>query len=227
MTIREVYEYVLIELNKRKAPSLLLKDYNYFFWKGIVGFAQIKYNDYDKNQQRVDDLEAITEVDHNISLTLVGRRFEGPLPEDHFHILNCEVVFEVVGASHLCYTTGDTFTEPVGRLPSGAVRHVERNHYFKPSVKRPYFYQNNGSLEIRSGDASKYAPKEAYIDYLRRPEEIVLTQDHLDEVEDNSPELEFRFDVSLEIIKEIVKLILENSSDPRLQTNIPVNQTVA
>lgn len=31
MTLREVYEYALIEQNKRKAPSLLLKDFNYFF----------------------------------------------------------------------------------------------------------------------------------------------------------------------------------------------------
>lgn len=227
MTIREVYEYVLIELNKRKAPSLLLKDYNYFFWKGIVNYAETKYNNYDKNQQRVDDLEAITVIDHNIQLALVGRRFAGDLPEDYFHILNCEVVFEVVGADHLCYVTGDTFTESCGRLPSGAVRHVEKNYYFKPSTKRPYFYQNSGSLEIRSGDTSKYAPKEVYIDYLKKPEELTLTQDQIDDVEDTSAELEFRFDVCLEIVKEITKLLLENSSDPRLQTNIPVNQTVA
>ena len=30
-----------------------------------------------------------------------------------------------------------------------------------------------------------------------------------------------------EIINELVKLLMENASDPRLQSNIPVNQTIA
>jgi hypothetical protein len=32
--------------------------------------------------------------------------------------------------------------------------------------------------------------------------------------------------ICYELINEIVKLVLENSSDPRLQTNIPINQSI-
>jgi hypothetical protein len=39
--------------------------------------------------------------------------------------------------------------------------------------------------------------------------------------------LEFPDYVCYEIINELVKLLLENASDPRLQTNIPVNQSIA
>ena len=35
MTIRNVYDYILIECNKAKAPSLLLEDFVYFFNKAI------------------------------------------------------------------------------------------------------------------------------------------------------------------------------------------------
>lgn len=39
--------------------------------------------------------------------------------------------------------------------------------------------------------------------------------------------MEFPDYVCQEIINGLVKLVMENSSDPRLQTNIPVNQTIA
>lgn len=35
MTIREIYEGVLIEINKVQAPNLLLEDFNYFLNKAI------------------------------------------------------------------------------------------------------------------------------------------------------------------------------------------------
>jgi hypothetical protein len=35
MTARQIYEAMLVELNKVEAPSLLLEDYNYFLNKAI------------------------------------------------------------------------------------------------------------------------------------------------------------------------------------------------
>lgn len=230
MTLREVYEYALIELNKRKAPSLLLKDYNYFIWKAFHNYENIRYNDYDKNQQRIDDLDALKVVDHPIDLALVGRYYSGDLPVDYLHILNCEVVFESV-SDYLCYVEGQTFEQTAGRLPTGAAKHVKGNHYFKPSYKKPYFYSNISGeeeiLEIRSGTVTKFVPIKAYIDYLKVPVKLELTQEQIDEVEDTSPVLEFSDYVCLQIVNELVKLLLENSSDPRIQSNIPVNQTIA
>jgi hypothetical protein len=45
------------------------------------------------------------------------------------------------------------------------------------------------------------------------------------EGEDTSDEMEFSDYVCYEIINEFVKLLLENASDPRLQTNYAINQT--
>lgn len=226
MTLREIYEYALTEQNKRKAPSLLLKDFNYFFWKAMVNYENIRYNDYDKNNQRIDDLDAFIVVDHMISLSLVGRRYSGALAENHLHILNCETVFEVV-YDHLCYEAGDTFNKEANRLPTGSAKNVNRNYYFKPSEMKTYFYQNNGTLEIRSGDTSKYIPKAVYIDYLKKPARYELTEEQIEEVADTSPEIPVSDYVAMQIINELMKILLENMSDPRLQTNIPVNQTVA
>jgi hypothetical protein len=44
-----MFEYVLIELNKVKAPSILVEDFNYFFNKGIYQFVNKVYNLYELN----------------------------------------------------------------------------------------------------------------------------------------------------------------------------------
>nr|DAK03589.1 MAG TPA: hypothetical protein [Bacteriophage sp.] len=54
-----------------------------------------------------------------------------------------------------------------------------------------------------------------------------MTQTQYELVEDTSQVLEFPDYVCQEIINELVKLLLENASDPRLQTNLAVNQTIA
>ena len=82
-------------------------------------------------------------------------------------------------------------------------------------------------LEIRFGkDDSLFTPTKAYIDYLKAPQYIRLTQAQIDKTEDTSQILEFPDYVCFEIVNIFTKLIMENASDPRLQTNIPINQTI-
>ena len=83
-------------------------------------------------------------------------------------------------------------------------------------------------LEIRFGkDDSLFKPTKAYVDYLKGPQFIRLTQAQIDKTEDTSQVLEFPDYVCFEIVNIFTKLIMENASDPRLQTNIPINQTIA
>jgi len=65
------------------------------------------------------------------------------------------------------------------------------------------------------------------IDYLRFPQYVTITEEELEDNVDNSQVMEFPFYVCLEIIKELSALLLENASDSRLQTNIPINQSIA
>lgn len=84
------------------------------------------------------------------------------------------------------------------------------------------------TIEIRYGkDESIFKIKRILVDYLKIPTKIRLTQEQIDETEDNSQVLEFPDYVCQEIINELVKLLMENASDPRLQSNIPINQTIA
>ena len=83
-------------------------------------------------------------------------------------------------------------------------------------------------IEIRFGeDDSVFTPEYAYIDYIKAPMFIQLTYDDITSTVDNTRILEFPDYVCFEIVNEFVKLLMENASDPRLQTNFAINQTVA
>jgi hypothetical protein len=84
------------------------------------------------------------------------------------------------------------------------------------------------TIEIRYGkDSSLFVLSGIQVDYLKVPRYIKLTQDQVDSVEDTSSVIEFPDYVCHEIIKELVALLMENASDPRLNSNIPINQAIA
>lgn len=87
---------------------------------------------------------------------------------------------------------------------------------------------NQVRLEIRYGkDDSVFKLVNVFVDYIKSPQRIRLTQTQYELVEDTSQVLEFPDYVCQEIVNELVKLLLENVGDPRLQTNLAVNQTIA
>jgi hypothetical protein len=60
MTARQLYEAFIIELNKEKAPSMLLEDFNYFANKAVNQYINKRYSTgYDINQQFTDDVRVL------------------------------------------------------------------------------------------------------------------------------------------------------------------------
>ena len=110
---------------------------------------------------------------------------------------------------------------------SGAAPNTVNNNVQRVAEER-YGNKNKVRLEIRYGkDDSIFKLVQVYVDYLKAPQFIRLTQEQVDEVEDKSQILEFPDYVCQEIVNELIKLLMENASDPRLQTNIPINQSIA
>lgn len=112
-------------------------------------------------------------------------------------------------------TESDSVTFPAG----SNIERVEDTRYGNRSKVR---------MELRYGkDNTTFVLSRIYIDYLKSPQFIRLTQEQVDEVIDSSQILEFPDYVCQEITNELVRLLLENGSDPRLQSHIPVNQSIA
>ncbi len=182
--------------------------------------------------------------------------YTASLPNDYFHLLNCILEF-TPSKTFKCYEIGKPVYFGAKRLTSDMFSQIINNYYARPSYKNPYFYLHNVSepvidanpsvpnvpeigtnnrygnpslvkLEVRYGrDDSVFVLSKILIDYLKIPKHVRLTQEQVDLTEDDSQVLEYPDYVCQEIIKELVKLLMENASDPRLQTNIPVNQTIA
>lgn len=91
-------------------------------------------------------------------------------------------------------------------------------------------YGNPGNvrMEIRCGeDASIFNLKKVWIDYIKTPQFIRLTQTQVNLTQDTSQIMEFPDYVCQEIINELVMLVMENTADPRLQTNTTVTRSIA
>jgi len=119
MSIRDIYEAVLVEMNKENAPNILLEDFNLFLNKAINQYVNKRYNIYEVNQQLTDDLSVLkgtaiylNEDVENDSKNPIYKKlndvnpyigsskvyqgtYQFELPEDYFHILNCTCTYEV------------------------------------------------------------------------------------------------------------------------------------
>lgn len=69
-------------------------------------------------------------------------------------------------------------------------------------------------IEIRYGtDDSVFELTDVYVDYIKAPQHIRLTQEQLDNTEDFSQLLEYPDYVCQEIVNELVHLLMEQISD--------------
>jgi len=73
MTAREIYEAVLVEINKENDPSFTIEEFNYALNKHVLALVNEKYNFYASNQQLSDDLRVLLKsAKFNLDTTAAG-----------------------------------------------------------------------------------------------------------------------------------------------------------
>ena len=260
MTEKQLYEAVLTEIRKVKAPSLHLEDFNYWANKGVQDYINERYMQFATTQQLTDDLQALT-ASVNFIITppqIVGAPYTGaysggfievgiPIvtgkkygsdfyrfksPDNYWHMLGSHVS-GMTRRPYKCHPAGYTVNKPSKRLTADIANGIINNAFLKPNFDRPYHSFGDGSngnvkpdLFFYVGDLMKYQLADIYMDYLKEPRAVNLTVQQRDLPIDNSATLEFPDYVCKEITKRIVKLVLEVSSDPRLNTKLPVDTTI-
>lgn len=156
MTLKEMYEAVLIEIDKDSAPNLLLEDFNYYARKASYQYVNKRYNVYDTSQQTGDDLHVLKSnaiININDENNLVKERYnmwstqqpavyEFNLPTDYFHLLKCECFYELT-KPYKCYRQGNYVHFPATRLTADISAKISTNAWLKPDWKRPYYYIHN------------------------------------------------------------------------------------
>ena len=171
MTVRDIYEYALVELNKLNAPSLLLEDYNYFINKAIQQYINLVYAKSEIDQQSTDDIRVLktsavlepklfsssltSDKTKLLSNGLFKTSYYADLPTDYMHLLNCIVEYTIQQSNFKCYNKGDTVHFPVRRLTSDMYTQILNNAYMRPMYKRPYYYLsaiNTNTVAQSEGD---------------------------------------------------------------------------
>jgi len=164
------------------------------------------------------------------------------LPQDYLHLLNCVTDVKTL-FNYSCFGPGYIHSYGSKKLNADSASGVMNNAWLKPEFNRTFFKMldhanTSGSLsqanntvlspdvQIFYGKSTKFNVDNVYIEYLRKPKVIALTDQQINLPTDTSAQLDFSDYVCNEIIKRIVKLLLDNSKDPRLQTFVPVNSSV-
>tara|TARA_R110002073_G_scaffold32817_2_gene99173 strand:- start:1607 stop:2392 length:786 start_codon:yes stop_codon:yes gene_type:complete len=165
MTVREVYQFGLMERRKAKAPSFHLEEFNYLLYKGIQEYCNTRYAQFAINQQLSDDLQSLVRT-ANISFTYpvdesglitgaytggftdptvgvsTGSRYGSNFlkfkaPDNYWHMLGSHVTAATT-ADYKCYPAGTTNQETSKRLTQNVANGIINNDFLKPAFNRPY-----------------------------------------------------------------------------------------
>lgn len=178
------------------------------------------------------------------------------LPSDYMHMLNCICTFTQTkenkcgtsktitkGANKMdttqwSHVIENYYMKPSVKQPyyyimnlSDQTPNATYNEETQESTASSQGLQRYGNsvmptMQIKYGDDPMWKLTEVRVDYLRAPYYYTLTQDQLDDISDKSMIIEFPDYVIYEIINTLVKIVMENGSNPRIQTHMGVNQSV-
>lgn len=143
MTIRQAYQEILIELDKVKAPAILLDDFNRLFNKmTIVWLSSLFDKRFSATQS---DVDAISSVVTQATVKAVNNEVE--LPDDYFRLLNCFVSYnssdeDKCGSKSLSNI-------PARHLNPARSEEVMKNAYLCPTKKRPYYQFKYMSVDTK------------------------------------------------------------------------------
>ena len=230
-TARQVYIEILTELNKEEAPTLYLEDYVYYYNKAISEYMKARYEMFEVNQQLSDDMRCWKKDFESSSLSIPIESIGAEDGHSYRHLVSCIVDIELTRPVPTCsQAVNTTKSYKVTRMSSGIKAGILNNDYLKPTFYRPYFEIINNNIVIDLGDINTKSIKISNIrvEYLKQPVYVDLTEDQVEvDIEDTSQVLEFTGDVGDEITKIALKLIMERGMNPRMQSNVAVNQSIS
>lgn len=175
---------------------------------------------------------------------VVNDYYNRPLPErPYYYIHNVNqqtdlptniISDEIAGSTDQVWTGQETNTgyQSHGEYPKTINLKVGNEELTTTLIEKVpglrYANPSKVRCEIRYGrDDSVFELKKVFIDYIKAPQTIRLTQEQVDLTEDTSQIMEFPDYVCQEIINELVHLVMENTADPRLQSHPIVTTSIA
>lgn len=170
------------------------------------------------------------------SIKIYVRKYKESQESDEQTVTNLEDRYELqtFKEAHPTWIVTETAevkntTESQSNLPRTiSLKNIQNKSVVEKEAGVRYGNPSSVRCEIRYGkDHSVFELQSVVIDYIKAPQTIRLTQEQVDLTEDTSQIMEFPDYVCQEIINELTMLVMENTADPRLQTNTVVTQSIA
>lgn len=238
MTLKELFEGVLISTNKTQSPTLLLRDFNYILNDVVSDVVRDLYVAFEANQITLDYLKGLKReltitntgvldpVDTTKTLQLVqgGLLPNGQpgstvtdLPSDYRHFTGAILCYEVTTpVFDDCYKVGDLIFHGTKRHDADLRAASIADLFLKPTYFEPKHSIIGGKVFFITGDHPGIIIKSVQLEYLKTPAKLTLTQaDAFNQTEDTSSKLEFDDITNKEIKRRLVQRIMERNGDPR------------
>ena len=205
----DIYNAVLVELNKEFNPSFETWDYTYFINKAILEWIKRKYNEYELTQKRTDDLQLITI--RNFDLQLIDNI--STLPNDYLFLLG-------VRAKTLSNKCEDKpVIKECYKMTSDRKGYEDSNYYAK---FKTWYELSRNKIYIIPEKGKKI--NEILIEYIAKPEYQNIDLDNYFSLQ-NTVNILFTIEyIAIEIIKLCASMFLENIEQPRTQGHIQINE---
>lgn len=215
-------------LDKTNAASFTVTHFNYYANDQQLKLLADLYDLFETTQKLSDDLGPFVKrfpytTTSTPALDPVTQQM--PLPSDYEHALRCKSTYRVKEAFG-AYRKGEQVERSPKRLTADQQDYVEQpNHYLKPTFDRPYRRTLGGYLEILSGIHSRMTMEKNTLEYLKRPDEVVLYEaDTTDLTVDNSQVLEWPASVTYRLAQYIAAAFMEFIGSGRLANYAAMNR---
>jgi hypothetical protein len=233
MTHLELYEGILYETDKVKAPVFYVEHYNYVINKAIMRFIRKAYGLSDDeakpvvSQEEIDGIRVL-EKEYTAHLKptsgeLALKDAVFTLPGDYLHLRSCVAFFEPSEAIKACFKTGTRKVRRCHRFTGNLHNATSDDYYSRPSTEQVYVQQTGSKVKILAGTATDWLLEKVEGLYVRKPEEVKLEEDANQNIIPASNKVsEFPQEICDQIIDEAVTILLEIWGNPRLRNQLSI-----
>jgi hypothetical protein len=224
MTVQEMYDYTLEQLNKEATSSIFPDE-----WEILINASQLEkvqnvYAEVEKDQKRIDDLRMIivgpSTISNSGTNTPGGEIFSLPFVENpasggsHGYMFLLSAAFRITYVNSKC---GTGLSDLIKGKPLRRDRRYEMTNdpYSKASDSRLYYFLQGNDVRLLTGTDSYGS--QMVVEYLRYPIRIELVN--------NTVDCELPPHMHKEICDLATRKYLEQTESPRYQTYFTENQT--
>jgi hypothetical protein len=253
MTVKEIYEGVLIEVRKENFPHIHLRDFNHYLNDSVSEIIDDIYIAFEKNQKSLDYLKAIKRsivVNNTIgtgltatpdpngvdTITIADGSYQGSvkfiLPSDYRHLTNLIVKYKVNSLiPDDCYEVGNRFQMGSKRLDDDTFASIVADPFQRPRYFEPKHAILGSECFVLTGQTNgrlSTAPlqiESILLSYLKTPQRYALTLSQANQdISDTSQKMEFDDITNRLVLDRIIQKLLERNMDQRTQSFTQINQ---